>query len=178
MRRIPSRAISGVARVSITITPSSPTITPVLGSPSAVKAYALFDRRRKLIFLGLRSDWDAKVVICSLSSQACRQRRAIVAVSRGTKASRIGLTDNSRRSGREFRHGTSGKDPPRRRAGRAEGDLAGSAEDRARAAEKERAPARPRARRAGFRPRRSDLRSHLPPAEHPVRQPQAVQFQP
>jgi hypothetical protein len=36
MWRITSSAITGVACVSITITASSPTITPVLGSPSAV----------------------------------------------------------------------------------------------------------------------------------------------
>jgi hypothetical protein len=33
-----SRAMSGVAWASMTITPSSPTITPLFGSPSAVKA--------------------------------------------------------------------------------------------------------------------------------------------
>jgi len=38
MCRITSRAISGVACASITITPSSPTMTPVFGSPSAVNA--------------------------------------------------------------------------------------------------------------------------------------------
>ena len=37
-RRITSSAISGVACASMTITLSSPTITPVLGSPSAVNA--------------------------------------------------------------------------------------------------------------------------------------------
>jgi hypothetical protein len=36
MRRMTSRAMTGVACVSITITSSSPTMIPVLGSPSAV----------------------------------------------------------------------------------------------------------------------------------------------
>ena len=61
----------------------------------------------------------------------------------------------------EFCNGTPGKDPPRRRPGRAEGDLAGPAEDRARAAEEERAQARPRAGRAGLRQRGADLRGDL-----------------
>jgi hypothetical protein len=37
-RSITWRAITGVAWASTTITPSSPTMTPELGSPSAVKA--------------------------------------------------------------------------------------------------------------------------------------------
>jgi len=45
MRRMTSRAISGVAWASITMTASSPTMTPVFGSPSAVKAQQLADRR-------------------------------------------------------------------------------------------------------------------------------------
>src|SRR6266700_3126244 len=59
MRRMTSCAITGVACVSITIAASSPTTTPVLGSPSAVYAYAWSESLSKLIFFSTRSACDA-----------------------------------------------------------------------------------------------------------------------
>ncbi len=50
----------GVAWVSITITPSSPMITPVLGSPSAVKAYRPSPSWVKETFLSSMSPVEAK----------------------------------------------------------------------------------------------------------------------
>jgi hypothetical protein len=63
MRQITSRAMSGVA--SITITPSSPTITPVLGSPSAVNAQQLGESLWKVIRFDAVSACDAKVRVMS-----------------------------------------------------------------------------------------------------------------
>src|SRR5437867_2345409 len=59
MRRITSCAITGVACVSMTITASSPITMPVLGSPSAVYAYACSESLSKLTFFSSRSACDA-----------------------------------------------------------------------------------------------------------------------
>src|SRR5262245_30279071 len=58
-----SRAMTGVACASTTMTASSPTMIPLLGSPSAVKAQALAESRRNEIFFGLRSACEANDVI-------------------------------------------------------------------------------------------------------------------
>jgi len=58
-----SRAMCGVACASITMTPSSPTMTPEFGSRSAVNAQQFFDNLGKLIFLAFRSDREAKLFI-------------------------------------------------------------------------------------------------------------------
>src|SRR4029079_13305394 len=65
--RMTCAAITGVACVSITITASSPTTTPVLGSPSAVYAYALSESLVKVTFLSARSAWEANALLMAVS---------------------------------------------------------------------------------------------------------------
>src|SRR5256714_1308349 len=57
-----SPASTGVARASTTMTPSSPTITPELGSPSVVYAYAPSPSSAKVTFFSSRSPCDANAL--------------------------------------------------------------------------------------------------------------------
>ena len=52
---------TGAACASTTSTPSSPTMTPVFGLPSVVKAQQFRESLRKLVFFGFRSAWEAKL---------------------------------------------------------------------------------------------------------------------
>jgi hypothetical protein len=55
------------------MTPSSPTMIPLFGSPSVVNAQAFADSLRKEIFFGCKSACDANDFIASRSSGEGRQ---------------------------------------------------------------------------------------------------------
>ena len=71
--------MTGVAVVSITITLSSPMITPEFGSPSAVYAYALSESLMKLVFFSTVSACDAKVFSVMMPSPRGVSKRHVVA---------------------------------------------------------------------------------------------------
>src|SRR4051794_18061756 len=64
-------AIAGVACASNTMQPSSPTITPELGSPSAVKAYRSVPTSEKVIFFSAISVVDAKPLAINSTFSFC-----------------------------------------------------------------------------------------------------------
>lgn len=66
----------GVACASTTMMALSPTMIPLLGSPSAVKAQALAESRRNEIFFGCRSACEANDVIEGCRGIARRELRA------------------------------------------------------------------------------------------------------
>ena len=70
MRRMTSCAMIGRRLRVEDHTASSPTTTPVFGSPSAVYAYAPPPSAANVIFLSSRSAWDANALLMILNSKS------------------------------------------------------------------------------------------------------------